>query len=75
MLRRVGVENIGYVQFCDTDGTLRDGGISRHLACGDGALTRRRTAVKTTTSDIPRPQHPKRRGAFASRRTPKMVAS
>ena len=26
MLRRVGVQNIGYVQFCDTDGTLRDGG-------------------------------------------------
>ena len=36
MLRRVGVENIGYVQFCDTDGTLRDGGTSKHLACGDG---------------------------------------
>ena len=27
---------IGYVQFCDTDGTLRDGGTSKHLACGDG---------------------------------------
>ena len=26
----------GYVQFCDTDGTLRDGGTSKHLACGDG---------------------------------------
>jgi sugar phosphate isomerase/epimerase len=36
MLRRVGVENIGYVQFCDTDGTLRDGGTSKHLACGEG---------------------------------------
>ena len=36
MLRRVGVQNIGYVQFCDTDGTLRDGGTSKHLACGDG---------------------------------------
>jgi sugar phosphate isomerase/epimerase len=36
MLRRVGVKNIGYVHFCDTDGTLRDGGTSRHLACGDG---------------------------------------
>jgi sugar phosphate isomerase/epimerase len=36
MLRRVGVQNIGYVQLWDTDGTLRDGGTSRHLACGDG---------------------------------------
>ena len=36
MLRRVGVENIGYVQFCDTDGTLRDGGTSKHVACGEG---------------------------------------
>lgn len=36
MLRRIGVSNIGYVQFCDTDGKLRDGGTSTHLACGDG---------------------------------------
>jgi len=36
MLARVGPKNIGYVQFCDTDGTLRDGGTSKHLACGDG---------------------------------------
>ncbi len=36
LLQRVGVKNIGYVQFCDTDGTLRDGGTSKHLACGDG---------------------------------------
>lgn len=36
MLLRVGVKQIGYVQFCDTDGTLRDGGTSKHLACGDG---------------------------------------
>ncbi|MCI0540938.1 MAG: sugar phosphate isomerase/epimerase [Verrucomicrobiales bacterium] len=36
MLRRVGVQNIGYVHFCDTDGTLRDGGTSKHLGCGDG---------------------------------------
>ena len=36
MLLHVGVKNIGYVQFCDTDGTLRDGGTSKHLACGDG---------------------------------------
>jgi sugar phosphate isomerase/epimerase len=36
MLKRVGVSNIGYVQFCDTDGKLREGGTSTHLACGDG---------------------------------------
>jgi len=36
LLERVGVANIGYLQFCDTDGTLRDGGTSTHLACGDG---------------------------------------
>ena len=36
MLARVGVKNIGYVQFCDTDSTLRDGGTSKHLGCGDG---------------------------------------
>jgi sugar phosphate isomerase/epimerase len=36
MLARVGVQNIGYVQFCDTDSTLRDGGTSKHLGCGDG---------------------------------------
>ncbi len=36
MLQRVGVRNIGYVHFCDTDGTLRDGGTSKHLPCGDG---------------------------------------
>lgn len=36
LLERVGVRNIGYVQFCDTDGTLRDGGTSKHLPCGDG---------------------------------------
>ena len=38
MLQRVGVQNIGYVQFCDTDGTLRDGGTSKHLGCGDGTI-------------------------------------
>jgi sugar phosphate isomerase/epimerase len=38
MLLRVGVKNIGYVQFCDTDSTLRDGGTSKHLGCGDGRL-------------------------------------
>lgn len=36
LLARVGVENIGYLQFCDTDGTVRDGGTSTHLGCGDG---------------------------------------
>jgi len=38
MLQRVGVKNIGYVHFCDTDSTLRDGGTSKHLACGDGRI-------------------------------------
>lgn len=38
LLERVGVKNIGYVQFCDTDSTLRDGGTSKHLACGDGRI-------------------------------------
>ncbi|MBM3883319.1 MAG: sugar phosphate isomerase/epimerase [Verrucomicrobia bacterium] len=36
MLARVGVQNIGYVHLTDTDGTLRDGGTSKHLSCGDG---------------------------------------
>lgn len=36
MLLRVGVGNIGYVHLTDTDGTLRDGGTSKHLAVGDG---------------------------------------
>jgi sugar phosphate isomerase/epimerase len=36
LLQRVGVKNIGYLHFCDTDGTLRDGGTSKHLPCGDG---------------------------------------
>ncbi len=38
MLLRVGVDRIGYVQFCDTDSTLRDGGTSKHLACGEGRI-------------------------------------
>jgi sugar phosphate isomerase/epimerase len=38
LLLRVGPQNIGYVQFCDTDSTLRDGGTSKHLACGDGRI-------------------------------------
>ncbi len=36
MLKRIGVRNIGYVHFTDCDGTLRDGGTSKHLPCGDG---------------------------------------
>jgi sugar phosphate isomerase/epimerase len=36
MLARVGPKNLGYVHFCDTGRTLRDGGTSKHLACGDG---------------------------------------
>lgn len=38
MLKRIGVENIGYVHFTDTDGTLRDRGTSKHLPCGDGHI-------------------------------------
>ncbi len=36
LLERVGVANIGYLHLTDTDGTLRDGGTSKHLPCGDG---------------------------------------
>jgi sugar phosphate isomerase/epimerase len=36
MLKRVGARQVGYLQFCDTDGKLRDGGTSTHLGCGDG---------------------------------------
>jgi sugar phosphate isomerase/epimerase len=36
MLRRIGVERVGYVHLTDTDGTLRDGATSKHLPCGDG---------------------------------------
>lgn len=36
MLGRVGVKNIGYLHFTDTDGTLRDGSTSKHLAAGEG---------------------------------------
>lgn len=38
MLQRIGVENIGYIHFTDTDGTRRDGGTSKHLPCGDGHI-------------------------------------
>lgn len=36
MLKRIGVSKIGFVHLTDTDGTLRDGGTSKHLGCGDG---------------------------------------
>jgi sugar phosphate isomerase/epimerase len=36
MLQRLGVARIGYLHLTDTDGTLRDGGTSKHLPCGDG---------------------------------------
>jgi sugar phosphate isomerase/epimerase len=38
MLARIGTKHLGYVQFCDGDGTLRDGGTSKHLGCGDGHI-------------------------------------
>jgi sugar phosphate isomerase/epimerase len=38
MLQRIGVQHIGYVHFTDTDGTLRDGGTSKHLPCGEGHI-------------------------------------
>jgi sugar phosphate isomerase/epimerase len=41
LLLDLGVERVGYVQFCDGDSTIRPfpngrGGTSRHLACGQG---------------------------------------
>lgn len=41
LLRELGVDRVGYVQFCDGDGTLRPApqggpGTSRHLPCGQG---------------------------------------
>jgi sugar phosphate isomerase/epimerase len=38
MVKRIGVKNIGYVHLTDCDGTLRDGGTSKHLPCGDGHI-------------------------------------
>ena len=38
MLKRIGVQNIGYAHFTDTDGTRRDNGTSKHLPCGDGHI-------------------------------------
>jgi len=37
LLRRIGVEKIGHVQFTDCDGTIFQG-TSRHLGCGDGKM-------------------------------------
>ena len=37
MLKRIGVQNIGYVHFTDCDGTIFDG-TSKHLPCGDGHI-------------------------------------
>lgn len=36
MLARIGVDQIGYVHLTDCDGTLRDGGTSKHLPAGQG---------------------------------------
>ncbi|MCP5111541.1 MAG: sugar phosphate isomerase/epimerase, partial [bacterium] len=41
LLKELGVDRVGYIQFCDGDGTLRptpqgQAGTSRHLACGAG---------------------------------------
>ena len=38
LLKRIGVEHIGYVHFTDTDGTILDGGTSKHLGAGDGHI-------------------------------------
>jgi sugar phosphate isomerase/epimerase len=38
ILQRVGVKNIGYIHLTDCDGTLRDGGTSKHLPCGEGHI-------------------------------------
>jgi sugar phosphate isomerase/epimerase len=38
MIKRIGVQNIGYVHLTDCDGTLRDGGTSKHLPCGEGHI-------------------------------------
>ena len=36
VLEKLRVDRVAYVHFTDTDGTLRDGGTSKHLAAGDG---------------------------------------
>lgn len=36
LLERLGVGNVAYVHLTDTDGTLRDGGTSKHLPVGEG---------------------------------------
>jgi sugar phosphate isomerase/epimerase len=37
LLRRIGVERIGHIQFTDCDGAIFNG-TSRHLGCGDGKM-------------------------------------
>ncbi len=43
LLEKVGVHRIGYIHFTDTDGTLRDGGTSKHLPAGDGHIDVRKS--------------------------------
>lgn len=43
LLEKVGVHRIGYIHLTDTDGTLRDGGTSKHLPCGDGHVDIRKS--------------------------------
>ena len=38
MDRRTALKTIGYVHFTDTDGTIRDGGTSKHLPAGEGHI-------------------------------------
>ena len=38
MIKRLGVQNVGYLHLTDCDGTLRDGGTSKHLPCGEGHI-------------------------------------
>lgn len=76
MLHRIGVENIGYVHLTDSDGTLRDGGTSKHLACGDGHIDIQsslmvlkeggfRGWINIDTWEIPDPYDACRKGKFA----------
>ncbi len=43
LLEKVGVQRLGYIHFTDTDGTLRDGGTSKHLPAGDGHIDVRKS--------------------------------
>ncbi len=38
LIKRIGVKNVGYVHLTDCDGTLRDGGTSKHVTCGEGHI-------------------------------------